>query len=65
MHHLTMRTRCESCLMSLVSQMKLHVPSSGGGAAACGGVIGGEDNNEVERDGHLSNSLDILPNFTL
>jgi hypothetical protein len=39
-----------------------YVPSSGGGAAACGGAIGGEDNSEVERDGHLSNSPDIQPN---
>jgi hypothetical protein len=40
-----------------------YVPSSGGGGgAACGGAIGGEDNNEVERDGHLSNSPDIQPN---
>jgi hypothetical protein len=39
-----------------------YVPSSGSGAAACGGAIGGEDNSEVERDGHLSNSPDIQPN---
>jgi hypothetical protein len=39
-----------------------YVPSSGGGGAACGGAIGGEDNNEVERDGHLNNSPNIQPN---
>jgi hypothetical protein len=39
-----------------------YVPSSGSGAATCGGAIGGEDNSEIERDGHLSNSPDIQPN---
>jgi hypothetical protein len=32
-----------------------YVPSSGG-------AIGGEDNSEVERDGHLSNNPNIQPN---
>jgi hypothetical protein len=39
-----------------------YVPSSGGGGGACGGAIGGEDNNEVERNLHLSNNPNILPN---
>jgi hypothetical protein len=46
-----------------VTNKTSYVPSSGGGGGvAYSGAIGGVDNINIEREGHLSNNLDILPN---